>query len=140
MLLHASCVSIGGRAVLITGPSGAGKSDLSLRLIDRGATLVADDYTLVRCDGTGLIARAPETIAGQIEVRGIGILSVAHQDDVPVGLIVLLGKAVDRMPEPDATSDVFGVAVPAINIEAHEASAPIKVELALRHQAREQQG
>ncbi|MBA3881078.1 MAG: aldolase, partial [Sphingobium sp.] len=45
--LHVSCVAIGDRAVLIEGRSGAGKSDLALRLIDRGARLVSDDYTLV---------------------------------------------------------------------------------------------
>jgi serine kinase of HPr protein (carbohydrate metabolism regulator) len=140
LLLHASCVSVGRSAVLIVGPSGAGKSDLALRLIDRGATLVADDCTLLRRDGAGLIARAPDTIAGRIEVRGIGILSMAHRDNVPVALIVLLGKTVDRMPEPDAATDVLGMAVPSINIEAHEASAPIKVELALRRYAAGEQG
>jgi len=41
--LHASCVSIDGKGILLLGPSGSGKSDLSLRLIDGGATLVADD-------------------------------------------------------------------------------------------------
>ena len=45
--IHATCVAIRGRAVLITGPSGAGKSDLALRLIDRGAVLVRDDYTVL---------------------------------------------------------------------------------------------
>ena len=43
--IHASCVAIDGRALLIEGASGDGKSDLALRLIDRGATLVSDDYT-----------------------------------------------------------------------------------------------
>src|SRR3546814_8050780 len=44
--IHASCVAAGNGGVLILGNSGQGKSDLALRLIDRGARLVADD----RCD------------------------------------------------------------------------------------------
>ena len=44
--IHASCVAAGNGGVLILGNSGQGKSDLALRLLDRGARLVADD----RCD------------------------------------------------------------------------------------------
>ena len=61
--VHASCVAIRGRAVLIEGRSGSGKSDLALRLIDHGAMLVSDDYTLLTRDGTRLIATPPPTIA-----------------------------------------------------------------------------
>jgi len=86
--LHATTVAIDGLAVLIEGRSGSGKSDLALRLIDRGATLVSDDQTLVMRAGKMLRARAPATIAGRLEVRGIGILGFAHVDDVPVGLLV----------------------------------------------------
>ena len=128
---HATCIAIRGRAVLIEGPSGAGKSDLALRLIDRGATLVADDYTLVRRDGDRLIADAPATIAGMIEVRGIGILPMAHDGPMPVALLVSLGGAVERLPEEPAVRVVAGVAVPALPLAGFEASAPIKVELAL---------
>jgi serine kinase of HPr protein (carbohydrate metabolism regulator) len=71
--LHASCVAIKGRAVLIEGRSGEGKSDLALRLIDRGAVLVSDDQTICqRRDGV-LHATPPATIAGKIEVRSVGI-------------------------------------------------------------------
>ena len=57
--IHASCVAIGGRAVLIEGVSGSGKSDLALGLIDRGAQLVSDDYTVVQRREARLIARKP---------------------------------------------------------------------------------
>lgn len=58
--LHATSVSIGGRAILIEGVSGAGKSDLALRLIDRGAVLVSDDYSIVERRNGQIIASAPE--------------------------------------------------------------------------------
>ena len=133
--LHATSVVIDGRAVLIEGPSGAGKSDLALRLIDRGATLISDDYTLVRRDGERLIASAPATIAGKIEVRGIGIVDMPFVGDVPVALIVSLGEDVARMPLDDESRAILDIAVPVVRLLGHEASAPIKVELALRSRA-----
>ena len=96
--LHATSVAIDGRAVLLMGPSGSGKSDLALRLIDRGAMLVSDDYTLVkRVDGT-LIATAPATIAGKMEVRGIGIVDLPTAGEAPVALLIDLLETIDRMP------------------------------------------
>lgn len=71
-MLHATCVAYDGRAVLLIGPSGSGKSDLALRLFDRGFGLVSDDQTMVRKEGARLIASAPLTIAGKMEVRGSG--------------------------------------------------------------------
>jgi len=130
--LHASCVAIGGRAVLIEGLSGAGKSDLALRLIDRGGVLVSDDYTLVRRMGTRLIASAPATIAGKIEIRGLGIVAMSHQDDLPVALIVGLGEPVERMPDIDQSRTIAGIKVPHVVLPAIDASTPIKVELALK--------
>ncbi|MGO4863291.1 HPr kinase/phosphorylase, partial [Campylobacter jejuni] len=73
-----------GVGVLIAGPSGSGKSDLALRLIDRGAVLVSDDYTLLHVEGGELHATAPVTIAGRIEVRGIGIVDRPTLARVPV--------------------------------------------------------
>jgi len=129
--IHATSVAIGGRAVLIEGPSGAGKSDLALRLIDRGATLVSDDYTLLSRSGPALLATAPATIAGQMEVRGLGIITLPRVADVPVGLVVHLSQAVERMPEA-TNRTIEGVPVPIVAVDGGTASAPIKVELALR--------
>ncbi len=132
--LHASCVAINGRAVLIEGRSGAGKSDLALRLIDRGARLVSDDYTIVFRDGRdGPLRASPSpTIAGRIEVRGIGIVPMPHVDRVPVALIVTLAEEVERLPaDPPATRHVAGVQVPVMMLEGALPSAPIKLELAL---------
>lgn len=129
--LHVSCVAIGDRAVLIEGRSGAGKSDLALRLIDRGARLVSDDYTLLVRDRQALLATAPPTIAGKIEVRGIGIITLPHVERVPVALMVELRDDVERMPLDMPVRSIAGVNVPVIAVEGHLASAPIKVELAL---------
>jgi serine kinase of HPr protein (carbohydrate metabolism regulator) len=128
-----SCVAIDGRAVLIEGASGSGKSDLALRLIDRGATLVSDDYTLLQRDQRSLIASAPDTIAGKIEVRGLGILTVDHAGRVPVALLVRLTDQPERMPLTEDVRRIAGIDIREIEVDARAASAPIKVELALRH-------
>ncbi len=130
--LHATTVAIDGVAVMIEGASGSGKSDLALRLIDRGAVLVSDDQTLVIRVGKTLRARPPSTIAGRIEVRGIGILAMPHIEDVPVGLLVRIDGAIERMPERRARK-IAGIDVRQFAVDPFHASAPIKVELALRN-------
>lgn len=70
--VHASCVAIGGRGVLLVGPSGSGKSDLALRLIDGGAELVADDRVALRLADGRPVADAPPALAGLLEIREIG--------------------------------------------------------------------
>jgi len=128
--LHATAVALGGRAVLLTGPSGAGKSDLALRLIDRGAELVADDYTMLVHDGADLVAGSPATIAGRMEVRGLGIVDRPYRRVAPVALVVALGEEGERMPEP-RWIELAGVTLPEIVIDPRWPSAPIKVEYAL---------
>lgn len=121
--------------MLIEGATGVGKSDLALRLIDRGAVLISDDYTfLSRVDGA-LVASAPDTIAGKIEVRGLGILPVPHLDHVRVALVVRLTDAPERMPPSDDARKIAGIAIREVAIDPRSASAPIKVELALKHLA-----
>lgn len=135
--LHATCVAIQGRAVLLTGASGSGKSDLALRLIDRGATLVSDDQTEVTAANGTLVAAPPDTIAGLIEVRGIGIVLLPYAARAPVALVVRLGEPVVRMPETGQSETVGGVAIPLLRVDPYEASAAIKVELALKRAANE---
>jgi serine kinase of HPr protein (carbohydrate metabolism regulator) len=131
--VHTSCVAIDGRAVLIGGRSGKGKSDLALRLIDRGAKLVSDDYTLVRRVRDRLLASPPETIKGKIEVRGVGILEFPIERDVPVALFVDLDMDATRLPVDREERLVAGVGIPVVGLSALEPSAPIKVEAALKH-------
>jgi serine kinase of HPr protein (carbohydrate metabolism regulator) len=128
---HASTVAVDGRAVLISGPSGSGKSDLALRLLDRGFTLVSDDQTIVRRDGNRLIASAPPTIKGKLEIRGVGIVEMETVTDVPVALYVELTSEIVRLPDDRRERPVLGVNLPLISVDAQTASAASKVALAL---------
>jgi serine kinase of HPr protein (carbohydrate metabolism regulator) len=116
--------------VLIAGPSGSGKSDLALRLIDRGAVLVSDDYTELTPAGGRLLASPPERIAGKIEMRGVGILEREWVSGVPVCLVVDLSRAAERLPQAE-TGVCGGIALPSLGLSALEGSAAIKVEAAL---------
>lgn len=132
-LLHASTVAKNGRAVVILGPSGSGKSDLALRLLDRGFTLVSDDQTIVQRSGARLIASPPANIAGKLEIRGIGIVDMAHESTAEVALLVELTSDIQRLPDDSRERPVLGVAVPLISVDAMTASAAAKVALALDH-------
>ena len=132
ILVHASCIALEGRGVLLRGAPGSGKSDLALRLIEEGARLVADDQVALTSSGGRLLAAPPAPIAGLLEVRGIGIVSMAYTAQCPVDLVVDLvaPDAVERMPEP-ATVDISGHWVRRVSLAPFEASAPAKVRLAL---------
>ena len=128
--VHATCVARDGRAVLLFGPPGSGKSDLAVRLLDRGWRLVADDQVELTRDGNHLLAAAPRTIAGKLEVRGVGIVSRPHLARIPVACAFDLAAVPDRLPEPAARA-IGGIAVPCLPLAPFEASATLKVEAAL---------
>ncbi len=130
--IHVSSVAIDGRAVLIGGRSGSGKSDLALRLIDRGAILISDDYTFVRRVKNQAFASAPERIAGRMEVRGVGIIELPTAQDVPVALYIELSGEPVRLSEGQDRIAVAGLPIPSVALDGHHASAPLKVEAALR--------
>lgn len=123
--LHASCVAREDAAVLLLGAPGAGKSDLALRLLGRGFVLVADDRVIVEAGA----ARPPETIAGLLEVRGLGIVRLPYQAPVRIALAAFLtGELPERLPMPAA----FGLPpVPLIAIDPCAASAAERIALAL---------
>ena len=133
LLMHATAVAIEGEAVLLRGPSGAGKSDLGLRLIDGGARLVADDQALLRRSGGRVMVRAPDTIAGMIEIRGVGIVRIEPLPEAKLALIadLLPSGQIERLPEPRVET-VLGVAVPLVALAGFEAAAPAKLRLILR--------
>ena len=132
MTIHATTVAIAGRAVVIEGPSGAGKSDLALRLIDRGALLIADDRTIVTVEDGTAVARCPSAIAGLLEVRGLGLIRLPHVAAAPIALAVRCADRLERMPEP-AHRLFDGFSVPQVTVDPRAASAPIVVERALAH-------
>jgi HPr kinase/phosphorylase len=114
LILHASCVAVQGRAVLITGPSGAGKSSLALQLLALGARLVSDDQTEVAVTDAGLMARCPSpAIRGLIEARGMGLLR-ADPVEAPVVLVVDLAQPeTERLP-PHRTITILGHELPLV--------------------------
>lgn len=130
--LHATCVALGGLGVLLRGPSGAGKSDLALRLIDGGATLVADDQVLIERRGAALNARAPDRLHGLLEVRGIGILRLPARAGIPLALVVELAPRhlIERLPTPERCR-LLGVTCRLIRIDPGAPSAAAAVRLAL---------
>ena len=138
MLVHGSCVGIGGRGVLLRGPPGGGKSDLALRLIADGAVLVADDQVMLVGEAGRLRASAPAAIAGRIEVRGIGIVTMEYAASVVLSLVVDLvaPEQVERMPEA-LHCDYLGLDLARVALAPFEASAPAKVRLAVDAAARD---
>ncbi|WP_230480449.1 HPr kinase/phosphorylase [Sphingomonas sp. Leaf21] len=130
-LIHGTCVAIGETGVLLRGPSGAGKSDLALRLIDRGAMLVGDDYLHVGERDGAVGVTVPATIAGRIEARGVGIVALPYRASATIGLVIDLSSEPgdeERLPE-DRETILAGVALPLYRLNPFPASAPIKVEL-----------
>lgn len=133
--IHATCVVIKGQGVLLRGDPGTGKSDLALRLIDKGAGLVADDYTELSVEDGKLFANVPSAIQGLLEVRGVGIVQLGCVPRVPVTAIFDLVPLsdIERLPEPQ-TEEFEGADIPRYCIHGFDASAPAKVRLALKAQ------
>ncbi len=129
--VHGTCVAIAGIGVLLRGPSGSGKSDLALRLIDRGAQLVADDRVTLQREEDGIVASAPPALAGRIEVRGLGVARLPSVARARLGVVIDLvdATAVERLPDR-AGCELLGVGVPRYRLDAFAASACAKVRLA----------
>jgi hypothetical protein len=130
--------------LLLLGESGAGKSDLALRLIERGAMLVADDRVELSVRSGGLFGRAPENLMGLIEVRRAGIIRLPYVNEAAICLAIALdppnapsGQAgKPRLPEPARFKppDRLGLPEsawpPLLSLAAFESSAPAKAVLA----------
>jgi hypothetical protein len=133
--IHAGCVAIGGKGILILGKSGTGKSDLALRLIDDGAVLVADDRCELYLRGKAICARAPASIAGLMELRGIGIIALPHAKSAALALAVRLNKRPrQRLPGPAfyaPPAPLIGK-LPSIMVNAAASSAPARIRAALK--------
>ena len=136
-LHQASCVAIGGRAVLIEGPAGSGKSSLALALIDRGAVLVGDDgVTLeLRQNTTNerrLLASPPPNIAGLLEVRNVGLLRFETAREVPVALVLRLDRDALRFIEASEKAELLGTAIPLVRLWPDSPALHLRAEAALK--------
>jgi len=132
--IHATAVDIKGSGVLIIGHSGAGKSDLALRLIEnKGAVLVSDDRVDLKAENDRLIATAPKTIEGLLEVRGIGIIKTAFKPSSTIELVVAAAPAeeIQRHPQ-DCFFKNQNVRVPSVLLDLFEPSAPDKIVVKLK--------
>ncbi|WP_297368976.1 HPr kinase/phosphorylase [Acidocella sp.] len=129
MRLHASCAAAphgdGTDALLLLGPSGAGKSDLLLRLIERGFTLVADDQVIIEHGQ----ASPPASLAGLLEVRGLGLFRLPYRAPARLRLAIeLTPTPAPRLPEP-RQHEALGL--PLISLDAHHPAATARAALAL---------
>ncbi len=127
MHIHASCAARDGAGVLLLGAPGSGKSELVLRLLDHGFRLVADDRVEVS-DG---VARAPAALAGLLEVRGLGIVRLAHQAHARLALAVTLDPPEggwERMPCPARHA---ALDLPLLALDPSRPAAPQRLALAL---------
>jgi HPr kinase/phosphorylase len=131
--VHASCVLVGARALLIRGPSGSGKSRLALELIqaaDAGdlcfARLVADDRVHLTAAGGRLLARPAASLVGLIEVRGTGLLHLPYEPCAVIGLVVDLGAGdSSRLPAPEQRQVLIdGISLPRLAVASGVAPLP----------------
>ena len=138
-LVHATCISLFGRGILLRGPSGIGKSDLALRLIDAGGLLVADDQTLLTAEEERLSASAPQVLSGHMEVRGIGLVGQTAMVSVVLALVVDLKptEEIERLPG-ETVEVLLGVEVPLLFLDPKAASAIARIRLALEQVNREE--
>jgi len=135
-IVHGTVVHWHGRGILLLGPSGSGKSDLALRLIDRGAALVADDLVRISARDGRLVARA-EAGPGLIELRGQGIFRLPHLAAATLEFALALdpatAAAADRLP-PAASRSIAGIALPCFRLDPGTASATARIAVLLQQE------
>jgi HPr kinase/phosphorylase len=136
--IHASAVLVGARAALIRGPSGAGKSRLALDLIHAARTgslplarLVADDRVHLEAANGRLLVRPAEALAGLLEVRGAGILRLAHEVCAAVGFVVdLAAEDAERLPQAGSReTEIAGIELPRLAVADGVTALPLVLAL-----------
>jgi serine kinase of HPr protein (carbohydrate metabolism regulator) len=140
--IHASCVRLGTRGVLIRGASGAGKSWLAGALVEdaerRGeaGVLVSDDRVHLTAEGGRLRATCPPGLEGLLEVRGLGIIRVPYEAAITVTHIIDIVPAgeLERMPaERSFRTALEGVELPRLAVPTDIPYAVRLVTIALRN-------
>ena len=136
--VHASCVLVGARALLIRGPSASGKSQLALELIHaadtgglRFARLVADDRVHLTAAGGRLLARPAVSLAGLIELRGTGLLRLPYEPCAVIGLVVDLSAGdSSRLPAPEQRQVLLdGISLPRLAVASGVTPLPAVMAL-----------
>ena len=125
---HGCMVDVRGIGLLIRGESGTGKSEAALGLVERGASLVADDLVHLRRTGGDLVGTPPAMGRAVLEVRGLGIINVislfgvgAIRLEKRLDIVVSLRPAtalneVDRLGARREHIEIMGVQVPHVEI------------------------
>jgi len=127
--VHGVLVDVLGVGVLIRGPSGIGKSECALDLVMRGHRLVSDDIVEIQCrQGEVLVGRGPELVRSHMEVRGLGIINIAHLFGVGatrqrkrLEMVVDLqhghsGDDCERLGLDQELTELLGVEIPVVRI------------------------
>lgn len=127
---QATCVAIGGRAILIEGEPGCGKTSLALALIDRGAMLVGDDGVMLESREGRLWALPHPNTRGLIEIRNAGITAMPC-GEAPVALLITLDHAAPRHVEGPSSEQRAGVTIPSLLLWPDSPVLAIRAEMAL---------
>lgn len=127
--VHGVMMDINGMGTLILGKSGIGKSETALELIKRGHQLISDDLVEIYEKEFGtLVAVAPKTIMGFLEVRGVGIINVietfgieAFRTDKTIRLVIELEEwqdsfEYDRLGLEEKSITYFNTELPKLTI------------------------
>ena len=123
--VHGTLVEAFGVGILIQGDSSVGKSEAALGLIERGHRLICDDLVEIRLrEGLYLEGSGPELTRHLMEIRGIGIINVAHlygavcvRDEKRIDLVIKIEewddkRFYDRIGLDQQYSDILGLKVP----------------------------
>jgi serine kinase of HPr protein (carbohydrate metabolism regulator) len=130
-LLAASGVAVGGRGLLIQGPPGSGKSSLALALIDRGAVLIGDDGVELETRNGRLWAGPPPNIAGLLEVRNVGLVTLATTS-APIALLIALNPEAARHVETADRMTLLGCELPLARLWPDSPVLALRAEQALK--------
>jgi len=152
--VHGTLVEVFGIGVLIQGDSGVGKSETALALIERSHRLVADDVVeLRRVSGNILLGAGAQVVSHHMEIRGLGIINIAHlygvgaiRDRKQIQLVCQLEnwdpqKNYDRIGAEENTVELLGVHVPLVVIPIKPGrNIPVIIETAARNERLKKMG
>lgn len=135
--LHGVLLCIEYLGVLITGAAGVGKSSTTLRLIDRGHTLVADDVVTIQRIEQKVIGSCPEPLQDLLKVRGVEIFNIrklfgdrAISSALPIDLIIVLDPTAEIpvFEEQADSQTILGISIPRIILSGQHSDTALLIE------------